>query len=65
MLALKRLLLNRELILLNVLKVLASIISLCSLHVILLLKIAYIYIFYTIDKRDIPAIQCKMSLRRA
>jgi hypothetical protein len=39
MMALKRSLLNREEIQINVLKALASIISMCSLHVILLSKI--------------------------
>jgi hypothetical protein len=39
MLALNRSLLNREYILMNVLKALASIISMCNLHVILLSKI--------------------------
>jgi hypothetical protein len=39
MLALKRSLLNREYIIMNVLKALASIISMCNLHVILLSKI--------------------------
>jgi hypothetical protein len=39
MLALHRSLLNREYTLINVLKVLASIISMCNLHVILLSKI--------------------------
>jgi hypothetical protein len=40
MLALNRSLLNGEYILMNVLKALASIIPMCSLHVILLSKIA-------------------------
>jgi hypothetical protein len=39
MLALNRSLLNREYILMNVVKALASIISMCNLHVILLSKI--------------------------
>jgi hypothetical protein len=43
MLALKRSLLNRDEILTNVLMVLASVISMCSLHVILLSKISQRY----------------------
>jgi hypothetical protein len=43
MLVLKCSLLNRELVLINVLKALASIISMCSLHVILLSNITQIY----------------------
>jgi hypothetical protein len=43
MLALKRSLLNRELILINVLKALASIVPICNLHVILLSKITSRY----------------------
>jgi hypothetical protein len=56
MLALKRSLLNREQILINVLKALASIISMCTLEY-------YTEIFYMIDEGDIPSIQYKMSLR--
>jgi hypothetical protein len=44
MLALNRSLLNRECILMNVLKALASIISMCNLHVILLSKITPRYL---------------------
>jgi hypothetical protein len=47
--------------LINVLNALASVISKCSLHVILLSKIIT-DIFYMIDKVDIPFFQCKMSL---
>jgi hypothetical protein len=61
MLVLKHSLLTREQILINVLKVLASFISMCSLHVILLLKITPRY--FTQPTRDIPSIQCMMSLR--
>jgi hypothetical protein len=43
MLALKRSLLKREVILINVLMALASVISMCSLHVILLSKITLRY----------------------
>jgi hypothetical protein len=59
MLALKRSLLNRVSILINVLKALASNISICSLHLIE----DYTEIFYMIDRGDIPPFQCKMSLR--
>jgi hypothetical protein len=44
MLALNRSLLNREYSLMNVLKALASIISMCNLHVILLSKITPRYL---------------------
>jgi hypothetical protein len=53
MLALKRSPLNREWILINVLKTLASNISMCSLHVIILIE-DYTEIFYMINKWDIP-----------
>jgi hypothetical protein len=43
MLALKRSLFNGEYILINVLKALASVISMCSLHVTLLSKITLRY----------------------
>jgi hypothetical protein len=49
MLALKSSLLNREYILINVLKALSAFISMCSLHVILLSKITLRY-FYMIDE---------------
>jgi hypothetical protein len=42
---------------------LASIISICSLHVINPLIEDYTEIFYVIDKGDIPSIQFKMSLK--
>jgi hypothetical protein len=57
MLAFKRSLLNTDWILINILKTLASVISMCSLIE------DHTQIFYIIDKRDIPSIQCKMSAR--
>jgi hypothetical protein len=44
MIALNRLLLNKEYILINILKALASIIFMCSLHVIFLSKITPRYL---------------------
>jgi hypothetical protein len=58
MLALKRSLLNREKILINVLEALASVIFICSL-----LVEGYSEIFYVIDEGDIPSSQCKMNFR--
>jgi hypothetical protein len=58
MLALNRSLLNREYILLNVLKALGSIVSKCGLHVILLSK-NYTEMFYTIYKWNVPSFQGK------
>jgi hypothetical protein len=49
MLALNRSLLNREYILMNVLKALASIISMCNLHVILLSNITPRYFILFIN----------------
>jgi hypothetical protein len=49
MLALNRSLLNREYILMNVLKALASIISMCNLHVILLSKIVLVACYLYCD----------------
>jgi hypothetical protein len=60
MLALKHSLLNTELILINVLKALASIIFMCSLHVIILPKITQI--FYVTDEVDIPSTAYNTSL---
>jgi hypothetical protein len=60
MLVLNRSLLNKEYNVMNVLKALASAISMCNLHVILLSKI-----FYTIDKWDITSIQRKRRIRRS
>jgi hypothetical protein len=59
MLVFKRSLLNREWILISVLQPLASVISMCSLDVILLSKITIWYFTWL----GIPSIQCKMSLR--
>jgi hypothetical protein len=57
-------LLNREYCLLNVLKALALIVSMCSLYVIFLLKI--IPMFYIIYKLNVSSIvQCKKRLRRS
>jgi hypothetical protein len=58
MLALKLSLSNRQKILINVRKALASVMSMCSLID------DYTQIFNMIDKGDILSIQCKMSLRR-
>jgi hypothetical protein len=55
---LNRSLFNRGCILMNVLKALASIVSVCNLHVIFLSKI-----FYAIYKWNIPSIQRKKKLR--
>jgi hypothetical protein len=63
MLALNRSLQNGVYILINVLRALASIISMCNLHVTFLSKIPPI--FYTIYKRNVSSIQCKMGLRRS
>jgi hypothetical protein len=60
MLALIRSLLNREYNLMNVLKALASIFSMCNLHVK-----DYTKIFYTIYKWNAPSIQCKKRVRRS
>jgi hypothetical protein len=60
MLALKRSLLYRKQILINVLKALAPIISTCSLHVILLSKVTPRYF-----RGDALSIHCKMSLRES
>jgi hypothetical protein len=46
----------------NILKALASVISMCSLHIILLSKSTPRY-FYMIDEGNIPPIHCKMNLR--
>jgi hypothetical protein len=61
MLALKRSIFNKELILINVLKALASVISMCSLHVINPLIDDYTQIFYMTDEGNIPSLECKMS----
>jgi hypothetical protein len=50
MLALNRLLLNREYVLINVQKALASIISLCNLHVTFLAKITPRYFALLLSK---------------
>jgi hypothetical protein len=60
MLVLSRSLLNREYIVISVLKALASIISMCNLHVTFLSKIAPI--LCTIYKRNVSSIQCKIEL---
>jgi hypothetical protein len=52
--------LEREYTLINVLKALASIISMCALHVIFLLKITPRYFTYI---WNVPSIQCKKRLR--
>jgi hypothetical protein len=57
MLVLNCSLLNREYILINVLKALASISSMCNLHV------TFTEIFFTIYKWNVLSIQCKMRLR--
>jgi hypothetical protein len=64
LLALNRLLLNREWILINVLKALASIISVWDLLVIFLIEI-YAEIFSLVNKRNVPSFQCKMRLNRS
>jgi transcriptional regulator of NAD metabolism len=56
MLALKRSYLNKESILINVLKTSSSVISVCSLVE------DYTELFYVIVEGDISSIQCKMSL---
>jgi phosphatidylethanolamine-binding protein (PEBP) family uncharacterized protein len=61
-LVLNRLLLNREYVVINALKALASISSMCGLHVIFLSNITPRY-FNIIYKWDIPPIQCKKRLR--
>jgi hypothetical protein len=63
MLVLNRSLLNREYILANVLKVLASIFSLCNLQVTFLSKITPRYFTLRIYKWHVSSIQCKMGLR--
>jgi hypothetical protein len=65
MLAFNRSLLNREYILMNVLKASASIISICNIHVILLSKITPRYFTLLTYKWDIPSIQCKRRIRRS
>jgi hypothetical protein len=60
MLALNRLILDREYTLIKVLKALASIISMCGLHVVIEY---YTEIFYTICNWNILSIQCKKRLR--
>jgi hypothetical protein len=55
---------NREYILMNVLKALASIISMCNLHVILLSKITPRY-FTLFAKWDNPSIQLKKRIMRS
>jgi hypothetical protein len=57
MLVLNSLLLNREYVIINALKALVSIVSMCDVHVIFLSNISKI--FYIIYKRDISSIQCK------
>jgi hypothetical protein len=64
MLVLNRSLLSSEYIIINVLKALASIISICNLHVTFLSKITPI-IFYAIYKSNISSIECEVSLGRS
>jgi hypothetical protein len=61
MLALNRSFLNTEYILINVLKAMASIISICNLHLSFLSKNTPRY--FVIYKGNISSIQCKMGLR--
>jgi hypothetical protein len=61
MLALNRSLLNKEYTLLNALKALAPIISMCTLHAILLSE-NYTEMLYMIDEGDVPSVQCNMNL---
>jgi hypothetical protein len=63
MLAFNRSLFNREYIVMNDLKALASIIFMCNLHVTLLSKITPRY--FTLYKWDIPSIQRKRRVRRS
>jgi hypothetical protein len=60
MLALNRSIFSRIYILINALKALAAIISMCNLHVTFLSKITPRYF---IDKWNVSSIQCKMGLR--
>jgi hypothetical protein len=53
--------LNSEYNLMNVLKALASIVSICSHSFIKY----YTYVFYTIYKRNFPSTQCKKRVRRS
>jgi hypothetical protein len=46
----------------DVLKVLASVICICNLHVILLSKITPRY-YYMFHEGDVPPVQCEASLR--
>jgi hypothetical protein len=63
MLAISRSRLNREYVLMNVLKALASIISMCNLHVIFISKITPRY--FAIYKWNVFPIQCEARLRRS
>jgi hypothetical protein len=63
MLVLNRLLLNREYVVINALKALASIVSMCDLHVIFLSNITPRYFTLCSYKWDIPSIQRKKRLR--
>jgi hypothetical protein len=62
MLALNCSLFNSEETVINVLKTLASIISMYNLHIILFIE-EYTEIFYMIREGDIPSVQSEMNFR--